>query len=308
MIRSQVAKTDPPQAGTVTRLAPGIRRILAPNPSPMTYWGTNTFLIGEGAVAVIDPGPADRTHLAAILDGLAAGERVARILVTHAHLDHSPLARPLADATGAPVLAFGGPTAGRSAVMDTLAAQGLTGGGEGVDHDFAPDACLADGDTVDIGGGMTLTALWTPGHFSNHLSFALDDTVFTGDHVMAWASTLISPPDGDLTAFLASCERLAKRGDRLFLPAHGPAIEDPAARLAWLVDHRRGREAQILAGLDRGPATIPALAAAIYTETDPRLLPAAERNVFAHLIDLATRGLVAAHPILSPAATFERIS
>lgn len=298
---------DSPRPGVVERIAPGIRRILAPNPSPMTYWGTNTFLLGDGDVTVIDPGPADPGHLTAILAGLDAGERVVRVLVTHAHLDHSPLARPLAEATGAKVLAFGGPTAGRSAVMQDLAARGLVGGGEGVDREFAPDVRWEDGEPVEIGDGRVVTALWTPGHFSNHLSFALGDVVFTGDQVMGWASTLISPPDGDLTAFLASCARLAGLGARVFLPAHGAAVEDPAGRLDWLVGHRRDREAQILAELTGGPATIADLTRAIYADTDPRLLPAAERNVFAHLIDLVTRELVCAHPELGPAARFERV-
>jgi glyoxylase-like metal-dependent hydrolase (beta-lactamase superfamily II) len=191
--------------------------------------------------------------------------------------------------------------------MQALAAQGLAGGGEGVDRAFSPDVDLEDGEPLDLGDGREIVALWTPGHFSSHLCFALDDVVFTGDHVMGWASTLISPPDGDLTAFLASCAKLAERGDRVFLPAHGDAVTDPAARLGWLVDHRRARERQILAALTPGPAYIPALVRAIYTDTDPRLLPAAERNVFAHLIDLECRGILRALPALAPNARFERI-
>ncbi|WP_281841973.1 MBL fold metallo-hydrolase [Sinisalibacter aestuarii] len=296
-----------PLPGTVVPLAPGIRRILAPNPSPMTFWGTNTFVIGEGEVTLLDPGPALPVHFNAILAGLAPGERVARILVSHAHLDHSPLAQPLAEATGARVLAFGGATAGRSEVMADLAARGLTGGGEGVDTTFAPDEPLEDGETIDIGGGLTLEAIWTPGHMSNHLSFALGDTVFTGDHVMGWASTLISPPDGDLTAFLASCARLRTRTDRIFHPAHGAAVTDPADRLDWLVAHRKARESAILDALAPRPSDIPTLTARIYTDTPATLLPAAERNVFAHLIDLTTRGLVRPGPALAPNALFERI-
>ncbi|HCQ67466.1 MAG TPA: MBL fold metallo-hydrolase [Rhodobacteraceae bacterium] len=296
-------------------MAPGIRRILAPNPSPMTYWGTNTFLVGTGRVTVIDPGPASPTHMRAILDGLDRGERIDRILVSHAHLDHSPLARPLAEATGAKVYAFGGATAGRSPVMQALAAEGFAGGGEGVDRTFVPDVRLADGEPVDVGDGIVLETLWTPGHFAGHLCFALAEAaggvpggvVFTGDHVMGWASTLISPPDGDLTAYLGSCTKLAARGDRVFLPAHGAAVEDPAVRLAWLVDHRRTREAQVLSALAKRPAKIPELVGAIYTDTDPRLLPAATRNVFAHLIDLEIRGRIRARPTLAPGATFERI-
>lgn len=289
------------------RLAPGIRRVLAPNPSPMTHWGTNTFVLGEGDVTVLDPGPAERAHFEAIRAGLAPGERVARVLVSHAHVDHSPLAHPLAEAAGARVFAFGPATAGRSAVMAELAARGLAAGGEGVDRDFAPDVRLEDGETLDIGNGQSLEAIWTPGHFAGHLSFALGDTVFTGDHVMGWASTLISPPDGDLTAFLASCARLAARRDRLYLPAHGAPVRDPAARLDWLVAHRATREAEILAALAAGRATPAGLARAIYTDTPPALLPAAERNVFAHLIDLAGRGIVRARPRLAANAQYERI-
>jgi len=295
-----------PEAGVMELLEPGIRRILAPNPSPMTYWGTNTFVLGEGAVTVIDPGPALPAHLEAILAGLAPGEHVAQILVTHTHLDHSPLARPLAEAAGAPVIAYGDAMAGRSAVMTQLAEAGLTAGGEGVDAGFAPDEILADGAEMEIAPGQSLTAIWTPGHFANHLSFALDEVVFTGDHVMGWASTLISPPDGDLTAFMASCARLGERPARRFYPAHGAPVDDPAARLDWLIAHRRGREAEILAALDAGPALIAELARMIYTETPPALLPAAERNVFAHLIDLHSRGAVEAEPELAATARFAR--
>ncbi|WP_289041985.1 MBL fold metallo-hydrolase [uncultured Aliiroseovarius sp.] len=297
-----------PPAGVMVQIGPGIRRIIAPNPSPMTYWGTNTFVLGEGDVAVIDPGPADRTHLDAILAGLSRGERVTQILVTHAHLDHSPLATHLSDRTDAPVIAFGDARAGRSPMMDDLVARGLRSGGEGVDARFAPDICVSDGEVFDA-GGLQVEAIWTPGHFSNHLSFALDNIVFTGDHVMGWASSLVSPPDGDLTAFMASCTKLAARQDRLFYPAHGDPIIDPAQRLAWLIAHRTTREHDILTAMSNGhPTTIPALTRAIYTDTPPALLPAAERNVFAHLIDLSTRKIVTATPQLEANAYFLRIS
>lgn len=296
-----------PLPGAITTLAPGIRRILAPNPSPMTLWGTNTFLIGEGEVTVLDPGPALPAHFDAIHAGLAPGEHVARILVSHAHLDHSPLARPLSGATGAPILAFGNATAGRSELMSNLAKRGLSGGGEGVDYTFAPDERLANGDVVEIGNGLNVEAIWTPGHMANHLSFALGDIVFTGDHVLGWASTLISPPDGDLSAFLASCQKLKTRAAHMFLPAHGAAITEPAARLDWLVDHRKSRETEILDALAVQPARISTLTAAIYNDTPPALVPAAERNVFAHLIDLTTRSLVRATPALTADALFERI-
>lgn len=304
----RAAMTDArPTAGVMQSLAPGIRRVLAPNPSPMTHWGTNTYVLGEGSVTVLDPGPAIRPHYNAILAGLAPGERVARVLVSHPHLDHSPLARPLAEASGARVHAFGPPEAGRSDVMADLAARGLAAGGEGVDHDFSPDVHLENGERLDIGNGVSLETIWTPGHFAGHLSFSLDDTIFTGDHVMGWASTLISPPDGDLTAFLASCHRLADRRARVFLPGHGAPITDPAARLDWLIAHRKAREAAILAALGQGPATPDALTRAIYTDTPHALLPAATRNVFAHLIDLTGRDITRAYPELTANATFERI-
>lgn len=293
---------DMPPHGVLETLEPGIRRIIAPNPSPMTYWGTNTFVLGEGDVTVIDPGPLIERHAQALLAGLAPGERVAHILVTHAHVDHSPLARPLSDATGADVYAFGAASAGRSAVMADLVAGGLTSGGEGIDADFFPDETVADGAILDL-DGVTVEAIWTPGHLSNHLSFAMGDAVFVGDHVMAWASSLVSPPDGDLTAFMETCRRLAARDDRIHYPAHGLAIPDPKARLAWLIDHRLSRETAILAGL-ADTHSLPALTRAIYTDTPTELLPAAERNVFAHLIDLWSRGLVTATPSLSTGASF----
>ncbi len=296
---------DAPPVGVLEQLEPGIRRILAPNPSPMTYWGTNTYVVGTGRVAVIDPGPADDTHLRAILDGLAPGEQVSHILVTHAHLDHSPLARPLAEATGAPILAYGDAMAGRSDVMIDLVARGMTTGGEGVDAEFFPDQVIADGQLIQ-GDDWALTAIWTPGHFANHLSFAMKDAVFTADHVMGWASSLVSPPDGDLTAFMASCHRLAARDDRIYYPGHGDPVLDPAARIQWLITHRLGREADILAALDGAAKNIPTLTRMIYTDTPPALLGAAERNVFAHLIDLIARGLVQVHGPLDFTAVYEK--
>lgn len=293
-----------PPAGLMQQMEPGIRRIIAPNPSPMTYWGTNTFVLGEGDVAVIDPGPADPDHMAAILNGLAPHERITQILVTHAHLDHSPLAAALSQATGAPVMAYGDALSGRSDVMRDLVARGLSSGGEGVDAGFTCDICLADGETFTA-GGIEVEAIWTPGHFANHLSFAVQDVVFTGDHIMAWASSLVSPPDGDLTAFMASCRKLAARSDRTYYPAHGAPIDAPKARLDWLINHRLTREAEIQAALAQlNEATIPTLTRAIYDDTPDALIPAAERNVFAHLIDLATRGRVMASPTLDVNAVF----
>lgn len=295
-----------PAIGTSERLGDGIRRVVAGNPSPMTYRGTNSYILGEGDVAVIDPGPALPAHMEAILAALQPNERISHILVTHSHQDHSPLAPILSEATGAPVLAFGDSLAGRSAVMQDLAARGLARGGEGVDTGFAPDATLADGDTVSA-DSWEVTALHTPGHFGNHLSFAMGDVLFSGDLVMGWASSLVSPPDGDLTDFMASCQRLAAREWSVFHAGHGAPITEPAARLDWLISHRRAREAQILAALEHAPQTPAALTAAIYTDTPKALLPAAERNVFAHLVDLAGQKRVFAAPQLTSDALFSRL-
>jgi glyoxylase-like metal-dependent hydrolase (beta-lactamase superfamily II) len=271
----------------------------------MTLTGTNSYILGTGRVAVIDPGPADPGHLRAILGALGPGESVAAILVTHAHLDHSPLARPLARATGAPVHAFGDWLAGRSPVMQRLAQSGLAGGGEGVDHGFRPDLTLADGQVLD-GDGWSVTAWHMPGHFGNHLCFAAGETIFTGDLVMGWASSLVSPPDGDLTDFMASCRRLATLPARRLLPGHGEPVEDPAGRIAWLIAHREAREAAILSRLDATPRPIGDITRAVYTDTPATLLPAAERNVFAHLVDLVCRNLAAADPEPGLDALFRR--
>ena len=292
-----------PEIGLAETLEPGLRRIVAPNPSPMTYRGTNTYLLGETDVAVIDPGPDSPAHLEAILAAIEPGQRISHIIVTHTHLDHSPLARPLAARTGAEVWAFGDATAGRSAVMQGLAEAGLMGGGEGVDHGFRPDHSLADGDVLE-GDGWVLEVLHTPGHIGNHLCLAWGHACLTADHVMGWATSLVSPPDGDLTDFMASCEKLGARNWRVFYPGHGAPVLDPNARLDWLVAHRRTREASILKALSAGPATAEDLARAIYTETPAALLAAATRNVLAHLVDLTGRGRVAPQGVLQAEAHF----
>lgn len=288
--------------GQPRQLAALLSVVVAPNASPMTHTGTNTYLIGDRELAVIDPGPNDPAHLAALMRTIA-GRKVSHILLTHSHLDHSPLARPLAAQTGAPVLAFGRSDAGRSAVMRQLAEQGLTGGGEGIDHDFTPDITLADGAFV-TGAEWSLTAIHTPGHMGNHMCFQWQNAVFTGDHVMGWASSLVSPPDGDLTDFMRSCGRLVTVGAGRFYPGHGAPIVDPAGRLDWLLAHRKGREAQIVAQLSQGARNVATLTRQIYADTPAHLIPAAERNVFAHLIDLFQRGLVSARPRLEPRAVF----
>ena len=290
--------------GVAERLEPGLRRILAPNPSPMTYRGTNTYLIGERDLAVVDPGPESEQHLQAILAAVGPGQRISHILVTHAHLDHAPLARRLSQVTGAPVLAYGDALAGRSAVMQKLAESGLAGGGEGVDVQFRPDNTVADGEVI-YGDGWQLEALWTPGHFGNHLSFVFEDVILTGDLVMGWASSLVSPPDGDLTDFMASCEMLAQRPARRFHAGHGAPVDAPHDRLDWLLQHRRMRETQILTALEGAGGDVGSLTRRIYTDTPAALLPAAERNVFAHLVDLYEKKRVTCAEPLSFKAYFK---
>lgn len=291
----------PPRPPVAERLEPGLRRVLAPNPSALTYWGTNTYVLGEGAVAVIDPGPADPAHLEAILAVLAPGERVAQIVVTHAHMDHSPLARPLAQRTGAPVLAFGDAQAGLNPALARLGAS--LGSSEGVDRGFAPDAVLADGEVLG-GDGWQLRALHTPGHLGNHICLVWDDIVFSGDHVMGWSTSIVSPPDGDMGAYMASLGLLATVPARRLMPGHGQPVETPAERIAELTTHRRGREAQVIAALAAGPATPDDIARRCYTDIPAPLLPAAARNVLAHLLDLQSRNLVTTNTTPGPAAAF----
>jgi hydroxyacylglutathione hydrolase len=281
---------------------PPIRSLRAPNPSPLTGTGTNTWIVGATDLAVIDPGPDDPAHLQAILAAVGPGQRIGCILVTHAHLDHSALAPRLAARTGAPVHAFGKATEGRSALMTRLVS-GLPIGGEGLDLAFTPDRRLADGDSL-AGPDWAFAAIHTPGHLGGHLCLALGATLFSGDHVMGWSTSIVSPPDGDMGAYMASLHRLTERRWTRFLPGHGDPVDHPDRRLAELIAHRLGREAQILAVLAQGPARIPALTARIYADIPRHLLPAAERNVLSHLIDLASRNRVTAHPALHPDAEF----
>jgi glyoxylase-like metal-dependent hydrolase (beta-lactamase superfamily II) len=295
----------PATPGQVQTLATDLRMILAPNPAPMTGPGTNTYLLGTGDLALIDPGPDDPRHLDAILAALCPGERITHIFVTHAHLDHSALAPALSRATGAPVLAYGDATAGRSARMAALAAAGGLSGGEGVDTTFRPDRRLADGETLQR-DGWCLTAIHTPGHFGNHLTFVSGDRAFTGDHVMGWSTSLISPPDGDMGAYMSSLARLAALPIASGFPGHGAPIPDLPARIAELACHRRLREDAVLEALARAPADAETLARSIYTDTPATLLPAATRNVLAHLIDLAHRNLVLTDTPLTRASRFQR--
>jgi glyoxylase-like metal-dependent hydrolase (beta-lactamase superfamily II) len=287
---------DSIRAGETEQHEPLVRRVLAPNPSPYTFSGTQTWLVGSGdEIAVIDPGPTGSGksvgdaygagHVEAILRAVGAA-RVTAILCTHTHRDHSPAAAPLKAATGAPIIG--------------CAPLVLTDDGpradSAFDPDYAPDRVLADGEQL-AGHGWTLTAVATPGHTSNHLCYALEQSgaLFTGDHVMAWSTTVVSPPDGDMAAYMASLSKLYDRDDRVYYPAHGPAVNKPKQLVRGMLGHRKQRERQILRELGEGPRVIPMMVAAMYKGLDPRLVGAAGRSVLAHLIDLQQRGLVAAH-------------
>lgn len=270
--------------GTLVQIEPLVARVLAPNPSPFTYTGTQTHLVGTTDLAVVDPGPDDPAHVEALLAAIA-GRPVTAIVITHHHRDHSPASRPLAAATGAPII-------GAAPVF--VSDEGPRADAA-FDMDYAPGRVLAEGDQV-TGQGWTLEAVATPGHTSSHLAFALPDTqaLFSGDHVMGWSTSVVSPPDGDMTAYMASLEKLIGREDRVYYPGHGDLIDNPRRLVRGLLGHRRQREGQILRLLDIGPQAIPAMTARMYTGLDPRLLPAAERSVLAHLYDLRGRGLVVA--------------
>ena len=295
MVHNRIMKwPDSIQAGETERHEPMVRRVLAPNPSPYTYTGTQTWLVGAGSeIAVIDPGPnggfqaghADINgagHVEAILRAVGDA-KVTAIICTHTHRDHSPASRPLAAITGAPIigcaplaLSDDGPRA------DTA-----------FDPDYAPDRVLADGESIS-GDGWTLEAVATPGHTSNHLCFALKETgaLFTGDHVMKWSTTVVSPPDGDMAAYMASLQKLYDREDRIYYPAHGPAVDKPRQLVRGMIGHRRQRERQILRLLEEGEQAIPDMVALMYKGLDPRLVGAAGRSVLAHLMDLQNQGRV----------------
>lgn len=272
--------------GLPAQAAPGVRRVVARNPSPFTHAGTGTYIVGNGRVAVIDPGPMLEAHVDALLSALGErGEQVAHILVTHTHLDHSGAAQLLAARTGARTYGFGPHAQGRHQPEDVVEA--------GADWKFRPDLTLVEGDTVE-GEDYALTALHTPGHCSNHLCFALANgkTLFTGDHVMGWSTSVIVPPDGDMGDYLANLERLLTRDDAQYLPTHGPAISDPKPLVAAFIQHRREREAQLLTCLSRGVRRISDAVEIMYADVPKHLHPAAARSAFAQMLHLFERGKV----------------
>jgi glyoxylase-like metal-dependent hydrolase (beta-lactamase superfamily II) len=277
-----------------------LRMVTAGNAGPMTLHGTNTFVLGRGRVAVIDPGPDLPAHLEAILGGLDAGEEVEAILITHSHLDHSPLSREMSARTGAPVYAFGRHDAARRPLMEKL---GEIGGGEGIDFDFAPDVLLADGTHLS-GESWEVEVVHTPGHLSNHVCFASGGRMFCGDHVMGWSSTLISPPDGDVRDFMASLDTCIARDESVYYPAHGKPVHKPKQLMASLKAHRQTREAQVLAELEKGPRDIATMTLELYRDVDRVLHGAAARNMLAHVIDLTERGVIAPQGAFSADAVF----
>ncbi|MGH2340684.1 MBL fold metallo-hydrolase [Segnochrobactraceae bacterium EtOH-i3] len=284
-----------PRHGSVVRLSERVRRITAPNPGPFTFHGTNTFLIGEGEVAVIDPGPDDPVHIAAIV-AAAGADRIRHIVVTHTHRDHSPGAALLKALTGAEVVAEGPHREAPRALE--IAGKGLEAGG---DREFRPDRTLVDGERV-TGADYVLEAIATPGHTPNHLAFALEGTgeLFSGDHVMGWSTTVVAPPDGAMGAYMESLDRLLARPEALYHPAHGGPIADAPSYVAALAAHRHARAAAVLDRLTTGPATIPEMVETIYRGLDPGLVPAARLSLFAHVEDLVGRGAVLSEdPVLS---------
>jgi len=271
--------------GACDQVSPLIRRVVANNPGPFTFKGTGTYIVGRGEVAVIDPGPDDPSHLAAILAAVA-GERVTHILITHHHSDHSPLAAPLKAATGATI--YGCAVAGHEA-EDT----GEVKMEAGHDHDFKPDVSLCGGGEVS-GPGWTMEAIPTPGHTSNHLCYALkeENALFSGDHIMGWSTTVITPPDGDMTDYLESLRRIRERNFTTLWPTHGPPIREVAPFIDAYAEHRQERIDQILTALKAGPGRIKDLTPRLYADVDPRLWPAAARSMLAAIIHLARQGKI----------------
>jgi len=281
--------------GVAEQLSPLVRRVIAENPSKYTYRGTGTYILGHGDVAVIDPGPLLDSHRDA-LAGALAGERVVAIAVTHCHVDHSPLAAWLHEETGAPRYAFGPHP--RPSAEEAARAQPddeeEAGTEDSIEYDFVPDITVGDGEQAAHGKGWTLRGVHTPGHTSNHLCFALDEesTLFTGDHVMGWSTTVVSPPDGDMRAYLDSLRKVASRSDGLLRPTHGPAVVDPSTYVAALVEHREQRERAILDLVRAGVADIPSIVAVLYADVREELHKPAARSVLAHLVKLVADGVV----------------
>jgi glyoxylase-like metal-dependent hydrolase (beta-lactamase superfamily II) len=273
---------------TPEEVVPGVRRVLADNGGPFTFKGTLSYILGKGKVAIVDPGPDDPAHIAALLDAVR-GETVTHIFVTHTHRDHSPAVPAIKAATGATVYAEGPHRASRPLYVGEAPRMEASN-----DTDFRPDVALADGAVV-TGDGFTVEAITTPGHPANHMAFAWreGDLVFSGDHVMGWSTTIVAPPDGAMTDYMASLGKLAKRTEPLYLPGHGGAVREAPRFVAGLILHRKAREASILHRLGKGETDIATIVRAVYIGLDPRLTKAAGFSVLAHMEDLVARGVVA---------------
>ncbi len=274
--------------GEAREVAPGVRAIVANNPSPFTFKGTMSYIVGRGTVAIIDPGPDDKTHIAALLDAVR-GETVTHIFVTHTHRDHSPGVPAIKAATGARVYAEGPHRLSRD--LHVGEAPPLEAS---ADYDFRPDVALKDGDIVK-GDGWTIEAVATPGHTANHMAYAFKEAnvLFSGDHIMAWSTPIVAPPDGAMSDYMASLQKLAGRAETTYFPGHGGPITDAPRFVRSYIRHRQAREASILHRLAKGEADIPTIVRAIYIGLDPRLVKAAGLSVLAHLEDLVARGVVA---------------
>lgn len=267
--------------GEPKHVTPLIRRIVANNPGPFTFHGTGTYVLGKGKVAIVDPGPADSEHVAALLNAVR-NETVTHILITHTHIDHSPATAAIKKATGATTYGFG---------PHPTSPEGMAE--ESGDHDFRPDIVVKDGDVIS-GHGWTVDALHTPGHISNHLCFGVreEKTLFSGDHVMGWSTSVISPPDGDMKSYMNSLRKLLPRDDQMFIPTHGAEIRNPQNFVKAYMAHREDRERQIMACLREGMDTIPIMVKKMYAAVDPRLHGAAARSVLAHMIHMIETGRV----------------
>lgn len=283
-----------PAYGTAVPVAAGVSRLTVNNPSAFTFHGTNTYLVGTETLAVIDPGPEDDAHFEALTRAIA-GRPVSHIFVTHTHRDHSPLTARLKQSTGAVVVAEGPHRPARPLRIGEINPLDASG-----DLDFTPDVRLADGDVVQ-GDGWAIQGVFTPGHAANHMSFGLEGTgvLFSGDHVMAWSTSIVAPPDGSMSDYMASLDRLLSRDDRLYLPGHGGPLRKPLPFLRGLKAHRKMRERAILERLRGGDRTIPDMVRAIYRDTDPRLHGAAGLSVLAQIEDLVAKGAAVAETDVS---------
>ncbi|TBX99156.1 MBL fold metallo-hydrolase [Rhizobium laguerreae] len=288
-----------PAYGRAVPVAPGVERITAENPGPFTFFGTNSYIVGSSSVAVIDPGPEDEAHYQALMAALG-GRAVTHIFVSHTHRDHSPLARRLQAATGAVTVGQGPHRPARP-----LRAGEINPFSESSDLSFVPDIAIGDGETIS-GDGWSLSAVLTPGHTANHAAFALEgpEILFSGDHVMAWSTTTVAPPDGSMADYMESLDRLIAREDGLLLPGHGGPVTEPASFLPALKAHRLKREQAVLARIRAGDRGIAEMVKAIYRDTDPKLHGAAALSVLAHIEDLLERGEIAADGPPSLAASY----